>query len=184
MVEIGAVEAQCLSVVGKGDPRLAPEDLATLVACRFVSRDEDANILTLGHCFWTPLVKGSGAAAAPRTFYRERWASAGLLDEALGLANHSPCSPQTLTRAARDFKERDPYFAMEAGLTALHWMAQGYGYDITVLDVSAAYEYAMQAAQNADCAEYAQSQIEELLERAAPGASLVARVLGERFPGE
>ena len=31
--------------------------------------------------------------------------SAKLFDEAIALANQTPCSPQTLTRAARDFEE-------------------------------------------------------------------------------
>jgi len=40
---------------------------------------------------------------------------AGLFDEAVALANRSPCSPQTLTRAARDFAGKNPSFAVEAG---------------------------------------------------------------------
>jgi hypothetical protein len=50
---------------------------------------------------------------------------AGLYDEALGLAIKSPCDPKTHTRAARDFTERQPAFAVGAGLAALHWLVQG-----------------------------------------------------------
>src|SRR5690606_9849751 len=46
---------------------------------------------------------------------------AKLFDEAIALANRTPCSPQTLTRAARDFEEKKPEFAIEAGMAALHW---------------------------------------------------------------
>ncbi len=40
---------------------------------------------------------------------------ARLFDKAIALANQTPCSPQTLTRAARDFAASNPPFAM--GLT-------------------------------------------------------------------
>ena len=47
-----------------------------------------------------------------------------LFDQAIALANRTPCSPQTLTRAARDFADRNPTFAIEAGMTALRWLAE------------------------------------------------------------
>jgi hypothetical protein len=37
--------------------------------------------------------------------------NAKLFDEAIVLANRTPCSPQTLTRAARDFETKRPQFA-------------------------------------------------------------------------
>ncbi len=52
---------------------------------------------------------------------------AKLFDEAVALANRTPCSPQTLTRAARDFAEKNPAFAVEAGMAALRWLVEGYG---------------------------------------------------------
>ncbi|MCG8556561.1 MAG: hypothetical protein MJD61_14915, partial [Proteobacteria bacterium] len=54
---------------------------------------------------------------------------AKLFDEAITLANRTPCSPQTLTRAARDFEDKNPQFAVEAGMTALRWLVEGYGYE-------------------------------------------------------
>jgi hypothetical protein len=56
---------------------------------------------------------------------------AGLYDEALDLARRAPCDPKTLARAARDLDVERPAFAAEAGLLALHWLSQGYGYEIT-----------------------------------------------------
>jgi hypothetical protein len=56
---------------------------------------------------------------------------AGLHEEALDLARRTPCDPRTLTRAARDLAEARPAFAVGAGLLALHWLVQGYGYEIT-----------------------------------------------------
>ena len=54
---------------------------------------------------------------------------ARLFDEAVALANRTPCNPRTLTRAARDFAEKNPAFAVEAGFAALRWLVQGYGYE-------------------------------------------------------
>ena len=44
-------------------------------------------------------------------------------------------APKTLTRAARDFADERPEFAVEAGLAALRWLVEGYGYEITGADV-------------------------------------------------
>ena len=61
--------------------------------------------------------------------------SVGLYDEAIELVNRTPCSHSTLIRAARDFCEKNPRFAMESGLAALKWLAAGYGYEVTVIDI-------------------------------------------------
>ena len=44
---------------------------------------------------------------------------AGLYDEAIALAQRTPCDPRTLTRVARNFAATNPRFAVEAGLAAL-----------------------------------------------------------------
>jgi len=64
---------------------------------------------------------------------------AGLFELAASLATQSPTNPRTLTRAARDFGDSQPDFAMSCGLSSLHWMAEGYDYDITRIDVLDAY---------------------------------------------
>jgi hypothetical protein len=71
---------------------------------------------------------------------------AGLYEEALQLASRTPCDPRTLARAARDAGDDQPAFAIGVGLLALHWLALGYGYEITSTDVSAAYDATMKAA--------------------------------------
>lgn len=73
--------------------------------------------------------------------------TAGLYDEAIRLANQSPCDPLTLIRAARDFAGKRPPFAVAAGLAALRWLVAGYGYEISSADVLAAYRYTRQAAE-------------------------------------
>lgn len=75
---------------------------------------------------------------------------AGLYDEAIALARDGPCDPKTLTRAARDLADSQPSFAVDAGVLALHWLARGYGFDITGADVWAAYASTMKAAANAE----------------------------------
>lgn len=102
---------------------------------------------------------------------------AKLFDEAIALANRTPCSPQTLTRAARDFEEKNPAFAIEAGMAALRWLVEGYGYEVTGLDVLNAYSHTMKAAQNADCDEQTQKRIRDLVAREAFGERFVTKVL-------
>ena len=70
-----------------------------------------------------------------------------LYDEALALARSTPCDPRTLTRAARDYAEKEPAFAVGAGLLALYWLVQGHGYEVTAADVWAAYRETMAVAE-------------------------------------
>ena len=106
---------------------------------------------------------------------------AKLFDEAVALANRTPCSPQTLTRAARDFEEKKPEFAVEAGMAALRWLVHGYGYEITGLDVLNAYSHTIKAAENAGCADEARRRIHELVARTTSGESFVTEVLGRHL---
>lgn len=89
--------------------------------------------------------------------------SAGLLREAINLANRSPCDPRTLTRAARDMKDKEPHFAAEVGIAALRWLIAGYGYDITRLDVLDAYKFTLDAAVNDGCLPEVQDRIRKMV---------------------
>lgn len=106
---------------------------------------------------------------------------AKLFSEAIELARSTPCSPQTLTRAARDFATKQPQFAAEAGMTALHWLMAGYGYEITSADVLDAYKYTMSAAENAGHTEQVHSYIEELVESKSGAENFVSQVLSRRL---
>jgi hypothetical protein len=88
---------------------------------------------------------------------------AGLYDEAIALAQRTPCHARTLTRAARDFAASNPRFAMEAGLAALRWIAEGYGYEITGLDVLAACSSTLNAARNGGSVDEAEGRIRVLV---------------------
>ena len=98
----------------------------------------------------------------------------GLLQMAIELANQSPCDPKTLTRAARDFIDINPVFALEAGLAALHWLSAGFGYEITGIDVRAAYSYTINAAERIGRRDEVQKRIRALV----TGHRFLVEVLG------
>ncbi len=102
---------------------------------------------------------------------------AGLFDEALALASRTPCDPRTLTRAARDYAEKQPSFATAAGLLALHWLVQGYGYEIDGADVWAAYRSTLAAAERQGGAAEVKERIREMVGGGA-GDQFVREVLG------
>lgn len=106
---------------------------------------------------------------------------AKMFDEAIELANRTPCSPQTLTRAARDFQEKKPQFAVAAGLAALRWLIEGYGYDITSVDVMNAYSHTMSAAENASCVEQTQNHLRELLTSDLLDQAFVKQIIGRQL---
>jgi len=102
----------------------------------------------------TPGAEGKWFAAAKE---------AGLFDIAAELTTISPTEPRTLTRAARDYAEKEPQFALAAGLAALRWISLGYGYEITSTDVVDAYTATTHAATNAAVApEIIRARIREM----------------------
>ena len=106
---------------------------------------------------------------------------AGQLDLAASLAMRGPTDPRTLTRAARDFAQRKPEFAVACGTAALHWMAAGFGYEIAGSDVLDAY------GALADAALATGMERDQLNRRlrdqfaAVPGHSFVATVLAHHW---
>ena len=109
---------------------------------------------------------------------------ARLFQTAIELANRSPCSPQTLTRAARDFVEEEPVFAVEAGVAALRWLLEGYGYEVTGRDVLDVHSHTMEAAANAGLAEETKQRFRDLLARESPGRSFVDGIIGRKLENE
>jgi serine protease inhibitor len=66
-------------------------------------------------------------------------------------------------------------------MAALHWLVEGYGYQITNLDVQNAYSHSMKAAENAGCAEQTQERIRDLVSRETFGERFVTKVLGRQL---
>lgn len=105
---------------------------------------------------------------------------ANLLEEALALARLSPCDPRTLTRAAQNFSASQPEFAVGAGLLALYWLVEGYGFEITAADVLAAHRATMDAAERLGKAREIEDQITSLLQARTSGAQYASKILGRR----
>jgi hypothetical protein len=104
---------------------------------------------------------------------------AGLYDDAIAVASRTPCDPKTLTRAARDLADEQPAFATQAGLLALRWLVQGYGYEITGADVWAAYSCTMKAAEKNGNASGVRERIRRMVGD-EPGG-FVAQILGREL---
>ena len=101
-----------------------------------------------------------------------------LFDRATQLAWASPCDPKTLTRAARDQLTKQPGFAMQTALAALHWMSMGHGYELTALDAHEAHRLATEAARTTQQTELAQTAIEQVLASDRPMSVWMRRSLG------
>jgi hypothetical protein len=106
---------------------------------------------------------------------------ARLFGEALALASRSPCDPKTLTRAARDYADKEPGFAVGAGLLALHWLVQGHGYEITGADVWAAYSHTLKAAERGGGSDETKEEIRRLVATEATADRFVTRILGKEL---
>lgn len=107
---------------------------------------------------------------------------AGFFEQAIEVANRSPSDPRTLIRAARDFAAERPEFALAAGMTALRGIANGWGYDITGIDVLDAYAAVMQAAGAAGMDKTAvKADVRAVISASRGGGEFVGRVLGQQL---
>jgi hypothetical protein len=105
----------------------------------------------------------------------------GLFELALQLARTSPCDPRTLTRAARDYLEIDAAFAMCAGLSALQWLINGYGYEITGADVWEAYSNTIAAAEKVGEAENVRSVLRDGIRAKSNDNNFIGQILGREL---
>jgi hypothetical protein len=84
---------------------------------------------------------------------------AGFLDLALEFARTGRTDPRTLSRASRDLLKNDNRFSLEVGRLALQRILEGYGYELTGMDVIDAYEHFMAAAQTLGIASEARADL-------------------------
>ncbi|MBL3591534.1 MAG: hypothetical protein JMN24_17375 [gamma proteobacterium endosymbiont of Lamellibrachia anaximandri] len=82
---------------------------------------------------------------------------------ALELANRTPYDPKTLTRAARDYLDTEPAFALGSAMAVLRWLSEGWGYEVTSGDVVEAYDQAMDAAARLNKVDQVKDQIRQLI---------------------
>jgi len=71
--------------------------------------------------------------------------------------------------------------AIEAGVAALRWLVEGYGYEISNLDVLKAYNETLRAAENAGRRQEVQGRIRALVETETFGERFVTKVLGKEL---
>ena len=118
----------------------------------------------------TPGAEGKWFAAAK---------DAGLFEQAIALVARSPADPRTLTRAAKDFADKQPAFALDSGLAALRWIARGHGYEITGSEVLEAYAATLFAGRCAGVdARQVNAQVRELLTADDSNSRFVWSVIG------
>lgn len=105
----------------------------------------------------------------------------GLLPLALKLAHKSPCEPKTLNRAAKDYLDTNPKFALGVAMASLLWLADGWGYEIAGADVYSAYNYALKAAETLDVAEQVKADIIRIVSADKSPGMFVKDVLGRHI---
>jgi hypothetical protein len=151
----GTTNLATFRAIAKKYPGMAPEQiLRDLIKC-------------------SPGVEGKWFAAAK---------DAGLFDLAIELVKSSPTDPRTLTRAARDFADKQPMFALEAALAALRWIAAGHGYEITGLDVLDAHDALTKTATNTGLnATQVNALLNALLENRSASGDFIRKVLAHRL---
>ncbi|WP_456377586.1 hypothetical protein [Thiolapillus sp.] len=104
-----------------------------------------------------------------------------LFDLALELANRSPCDPKTLTRAARDYLDTEPAFALGCAMAALHWLSEGWGYEVTSADVVETYDRAIAAAAMLNNIDEVTDKIRQLIESNESASTLFVRQALQRY---
>lgn len=115
-------------------------NLATFRAIRKKYPHKQASDILFDLVASTPGSEGKWFAAAK---------DATLYDDAIKLVNISYTDPRTLVRAANDFAITQPTFAVAAGMAALRWIGEGYGYEITSTDALDAYQAVLKTANAA-----------------------------------
>jgi hypothetical protein len=84
---------------------------------------------------------------------------AGFLDLAFEFATTGRTDPRTLSRASRDLLKKDARFCLEVGRLAIQRILDGYGYELTGIDVLDAYRHFMAAAQSLGIAAEARADV-------------------------
>ncbi len=77
--------------------------------------------------------------------------------------------------------EEGKWFAVEAGVAALHWLVEGYGYEISNIDVRDAYIQTMRAAEAAGRPQEIRERIKTLVAAETFGERFVTKVLGKEL---
>ena len=66
-------------------------------------------------------------------------------------------------------------------MAALQWLARGYGYKVTSLDIRQAYQWAVKASAHAGCRSEALQRLRDLVAREKQEESFVSRILEQEL---
>ena len=119
---------------------------------------------------------------------RGRWFAAakdaGFLDLALYFAQTGSTDPRTLSRASRGLLEKDAKFSLQVGRMAIQQMLEGYGYDLTAIDVIDAYGHLAKAAEKLGLVHAARDDVFSMATNAQRNGSPFASILLRRCSPE
>ena len=90
-------------------------------------------------------------------------------DLAIEFAGSIRTDPRTLSRASRDLAAKEPQFAMTVGRLSLERLLQGYGYEVTSLDVLDAWKHFHAAAEKLGLGASAAQDAKAMARRAQSG---------------
>jgi hypothetical protein len=66
-------------------------------------------------------------------------------------------------------------------MASLHWLSQGWGYEITGIDVHSAFHYAIKAAQTLELEEQIRRDIKKIIAEDTSPGMFIKDVLGEHL---
>lgn len=103
---------------------------------------------------------------------------AGFFELAIELARKNPADPHTLIRASKEYAISKSDFAISSGIASLHWIIQGYGYEISSADIITVYSAIMAAAKSAEISDIeVKNKINKLLLDSHPNSQFVKSIL-------
>ena len=77
--------------------------------------------------------------------------------------------------------DKNPKFALGVAIASLHWLAEGWGYEITGSDVYSAYDYAMKAAEHLGITDQVKADIVKIVSADKSLGMLVKDILGRHL---
>ena len=76
---------------------------------------------------------------------------------------------------------KNPKFALGVAIASLHWLAEGWGYEITGSDVYSAYDYAMKAAERLGITDLVKADIVKIVSADKSPGMFVRDILGRHL---
>jgi len=102
---------------------------------------------------------------------------AGFLDLALEFAQTGRTDPRTLSRASRDLLEKDAKFCLQVARIAIQRMLEGYGYELSGIDVIDTYSHFLRAAATLGITQDARKDVFSMATKAKQSGAPFADIL-------